>query len=467
MLSLGVQPLWSTDCSFDCASPDGTLYGLEDSPQLTSWTIFRFYSPLAVSWLFMGLEGPICEGVINRMAHPEISAAAWPVMMSIAIWLESPVIDLLSTSTTLAKDRQRYVTLSRFVWYLLLWVTVIHAVIAFSPLYTVMAEGMMGVEHSVATTARVGLMILTPWSALIGWRRYLQGILIRHGQTRSISVGTTARVLALLITSITLYQTTHLPSMVIASTAIMAGVTLEASVVHWLSRDVIARHFGAGRVSTEEPLSMKKLVSFHFPLTATTMVNLLVMPLVSAGLARTPNPVLALAGCGVAGAIIFLHRAVTFCLPEVVITLYKNAQSLKMLRTFSLGVGAASSLFILISGLTGMDRFLFSWLIDAKPAIAEVAHWCYLLSAAVPFVDAAQAYVRGVLTAHHLTVSRLVAVVAAISVLIGVLAIGVGLHWSGPVLAAASVTSGLLAELAVLAMAWARAKSHGTAMVTI
>ena len=255
--------------------------------------------------------------------------------------------------------------------------------------------------------------------------------------------------------------------MVIASTAIMAGVTLEASVVHWLSRDVIARHFGAGRVSTEEPLSMKKLVSFHFPLTATTMVNLLVMPLVSAGLARTPNPVLALAGCGVAGAIIFLHRAVTFCLPEVVITLYKNAQSLKMLRTFSLGVGAASSLFILISGLTGMDRFLFSWLIDAKPAIAEVAHWCYLLSAAVPFVDAAQAYVRGVLTAHHLTVSRLVAVVAAISVLIGVLAIGVGLHWSGPVLAAASVTSGLLAELAVLAMAWARAKSHGTAMVTL
>jgi hypothetical protein len=385
-------------------------------------------------------------------------------MMAIAIWLESPVIDLLSTSTTLAKDRERYVTLSRFVWYLLLWVTIIHATIAFTPLYTLMAEGLMGVKHSVAVAARVGLMILTPWSALIGWRRYLQGLLIRYGQTRSVSVGTTARVFALSVTAISLYFGSHLPSIVIASLAIMSGVALEAAVVHWLSRDVIARHFALSIKSTEEPLSMRKLAAFHFPLTATTMVNLLIMPLVSAGLARTPNPVLALAGCGVAGAILFLHRAVTFCLPEVVITLYKDEDSLKALRHFSLGVGAASSLFILISGLTGMDRFLFSWLIDAKPAIAEVAHWCYLLSAAVPFVDAAQAYVRGVLTAHHLTVSRLVAVVAAIGVLIAVLGIGVGLHWSGPVMAATAVTSGLLAELGVLAMAWARAKSLGTAM---
>ncbi len=87
----------------------------------------RFYSPLAISWLFMGLEGPICEGVINRLRQPEINAAAWPILMAIAIWIESPVIDLLSTSTTLAKDHQRYELISRFVWYLMAWVTVAHA----------------------------------------------------------------------------------------------------------------------------------------------------------------------------------------------------------------------------------------------------------------------------------------------------------------------------------------------------
>jgi Na+-driven multidrug efflux pump len=117
-------------------------------------------------------------------------------------------------------------------------------------------------------------------------------------------------------------------------------------------------------------------------------------------------------------------------------------------------------------GLTGLDRVLFSWLIEAKPPIAEMAHRCYLLSAAVPFVDAAQAYVRGVLTAHHRTVSRLVAVLGAMIILIGVLLIGVTLKWSGPVLAATAVTSALLAELAVLSAAWSRAKTMTHAFAT-
>ena len=431
---------------------------MEDSPPLTPRTIFRFYSPLAVSWLFMGLEGPVCEGVINRMSRPEISAAAWPILMGLAIWIESPVIDLLSTSTTLARDRQRYEIISRFVWYLLLWVSVAHALIVLTPIYPMIAQGLLGVKPAVAVAARKGLIIMIPWSAMIGWRRYLQGILIRHGRTRSISLGTTARVITLTTTAVSLYWFTQLPSIVVAATAIIAGVAVEAALIHLLSRDVIARYFTHQTEASEDPLTMRKLISFHFPLTATTMVNLLIMPLVSAGLARTEHPVLALAGYGIASAILFLHRAVTFCLPEVVITLYRNEQSMSKLRSFSLGIGAISSLLILLLGLTGLDRILFSWIIQAKPPIAEVAHWCYLLSAAVPFVDAAQAYVRGVLTAHHLTVSRLVAVLGAIVVLIGVIILGVAMRWSGPMLAAVAVTSALLAELLVLSIAWAKAK---------
>lgn len=414
----------------------------------------------------MGLDGPVCESVINRLRNPEINAAAWPILMAIAIWIESPVIDLLSTSTTLAKDRQRYEQISRFVWYLLAWVTVAHAAIVLTPLYGVVAETLLGVKADVAAAARAGLIILVPWSAMIGWRRYLQGILIRHGHTRAIGLGTTARVSALAITAVGLYFFTQFPSIVIAASALTAGVATESALVHYLSRDVIARHFIGAKVSAEQPLTMRQLAAFHFPLTATTMVNLLIVPLVSAGLARTDHPVLALAGFGVAGAILFLHRAVTFCLPEIVITLYKDQASVVKLRNFSLGVGACSSALILLLGVTGLDRVLFSWLIQAKPPIAEVAHLCYLFSAGAPLIDAAQAYVRGLLTAHHLTVSRLVAVLAAMAVLLGVLILGVSLRWNGPALAASAIVSALLAELAVLSAAWARAKSVTRTLAT-
>jgi len=407
----------------------------------------------------MGLEGPVCEGVINRLHHPEINAAAWPVLMAIAIWVESPVIDLLSTSTTLAKSRQSYEVISKFVWYLLMWVSVAHALVVLTPAYDVVVQGMLGVKPDVAIAARAGLIILIPWSAMIGWRRYLQGILIRHGRTRSIGLGTTARVATLVVMAVILFRFTHLPSVVMASIAVILSVGVEAGFIHWLSRDVISVHFMRSEPSPEAPLTMKKLIGFHVPLSATTMVNLLIMPLVNAGLARSDRPVLALAGCGVAGSILFLHRAVTFCLPEVVITLYKSESYRAKLRSFSLGIGAISSGLILFLGVTRLDRYLFSWLIDAKHPIAEVAHWCYLYSAAVPFVDSAQAYVRGVLTAHHLTVSRLIAVLAAIVVLVGCVIAGVAFRWSGPVLAGASVTGALLAELVVLSIAWTKARS--------
>ncbi len=454
-------------CCTDDQTIGGTIVDLEDSNHpLSLGTIFKFYSPLAISWLFMGLEGPICESVINRLERPEINAAAWPVLMAIAIWIESPVIDLLSTSTTLAKDRQRYELISRFVWYLLLWVTVAHALVVLTPLYDVVTLSLLGVKPAVAKAAHLGLIILIPWSGLIGWRRYLQGILIRNGRTRAIGLGTTARVSALLLVAIILFYSTTLPSVVIASIAIIISVATEAAFIHWLSRDVIASHFGMRNVASDEPLTMKKLVGFHVPLSITTMVNLLVLPLVNAGLARTPEPVLALAGCGIAGAVLFLHRAITFCLPEVVITLYSGDESRRQLRNFSIGVGAISSGLIVFLGLTRLDRFLFEGLIQAKPHIAEVAHWCYLFSAAVPLVDASQNYVRGILTAHHLTVSRLIAVLAAIIVLITGVVVGTVLRWNGPVLAGVSVTGALLAELLVLSLAWARARGGVAALTT-
>ncbi len=156
-------------------------------------------------------------------------------------------------------------------------------------MYGLIAEGLLGVKPEVAAHARMGLIILIPWSAFIGWRRYLQGILIRYDHTREIGMGTAARALTLTTIAVLLYFTTHLPSIVVAATAIIISVGTEASIIHWLSRDVILRHLSRDGDSTSEPLTMKKLRAFHFPLTATTMVSLLIMPLVSAGIARGPS----------------------------------------------------------------------------------------------------------------------------------------------------------------------------------
>jgi progressive ankylosis protein len=422
---------------------------------LTGRKIFKFYLPLALSWLFMGLEGPVCVAVISHLRNPEINAAAFYIMMALAIWIEAPVIDLLATSTTLAKDRARYALISKFVWWLMVWVTVAHAAVTFTPLYWTVTQGIMGVDEAVAVAARPGMMVMTFWSAFIGWRRYLQGIMIRSGQTRPIGIGTTMRVSTISLTALVLFFSTNWNGLLIASVSLLLSVIVESLFIHWASRDAVAKLPPA---SDGEPLSLRRLLAFHFPMTATTMVKLLVSPIIAAGLARTPNPVTVLAAMQVAGSVIFLFRALGFCLPEVVIALYRDEATRRELRNFCLKIAFGTSGTMLLLSFTGLDRLFFGRVLGAPAHVVEIAHWIFMLSAMGPFLDAAQSYVRGVLTAHHLTLPRLQAVFVSVGVLVGTIALGLRMGWSGPVIAASSLSLSLAAELAWLVFAWLRAK---------
>ena len=53
---------------------------------------------------------------------------------------------------------------------------------------------LMGVPAAVAEHVQPGLAVMVLWTAAIGWRRFLQGILIRFGQSRAVGYGTAVRL---------------------------------------------------------------------------------------------------------------------------------------------------------------------------------------------------------------------------------------------------------------------------------
>ncbi len=402
----------------------------------------------------MAMESPIALSVISRMANAEISTAAFQPLMAMALWIESPVIDLLTTATTLGKDRQHYIQLSKFVMKVMLWVTVVHALIAATPLYWTVTEQIIGLKPAVAEAARAGLIVMIPWSAAIGWRRYLQGLMIRNGQTRLIGYGTAIRMSTMTVVSLSLYLFTHLPSIPIVSTGLICGVMAEASFAHWASRSTIQANLAYDDPALR-PLTQRILANFHLPLTLTTMVTLMSQPLISAALARGPQSILALDSFQVASSIIWLHRTIVFALPEVVITLYRDGQSSAQLRRFCLYIGFGTTGVMAFTAFTNLDSFIFKQLLGVESEqVVHMAHLCLQLSCLMPLIGALQSYLRGMLAAHHLTVSRLAAILVSAVCLILLLALGVALQWPGVVTASVALTFALLAELAVLAQAW-------------
>lgn len=420
---------------------------------LTNRRILRFFYPLALSWLLMGLEGPISASIIGRSPGTQLNLAAFQVYFALALFIESPVIDLLSTATALAKSRQNYMVIRRFVAHLMIWITVAHAAFVFSPAYEFITLTVLHLPKEVSDAAHPALTIMIPWSACIGWRRYLQGIMIRFGQTRYIGYGTGVRLVAMATSAFALSFATTLPSAQVVAAALIMSVFSEASFVHWASRRVIRTELG--RDESDEPeLSMRSLAKFHFPLTATTMVMFLAQPMVSAALARSPDPISSMAAWQVAFSLMWLARAAIYALPEVVITLGSDPAALATLRRFCVVTGAFSCAVLLILWGSGAANLFFEKVAGVSGDTLAAANLGFILGALLPILGALQSFVRGGLTIQRRTTPRLLAIGFGIPALWACLMVGVSMKAPGVVTAAVSITVGILVELIVLAIAY-------------
>ena len=82
------------------------------------------------------------------------------------------------------------------------------------------------------------------WSAAIGWRRFLQGILIRFGQTRKIAWGTAVRLVATGSSALSLALWSGWPGVMIGATSVMTGVISESLFITLVTRPVIKKGTG-------------------------------------------------------------------------------------------------------------------------------------------------------------------------------------------------------------------------------
>ena len=419
--------------------------------------IFVFFLPLAVSWIFMSLEGPITAGLISRRPGSVVGLAGLNLLVSLAIFIESPVIDLLATATTLSRTHASYLVMRRFTGLLMLWTAAVQAVVALTPLYWVVVERLIGAPHDVALVLRTPMAIMVPWASFVGWRRFHQGILIRHGNTRPVGIGTFVRVSSVFAVGIALFVWTDLPGLTVAAWALLFSVVAESVFAQFVARPTIRRHLDPmGGTERDVGISMRQLCAFHFPLTAATMTMILSMPLVSAALARSPDSKRALAAWGLAMGVVFMFRSITFALPETVIALYQDERARVELGRFCVRVGIACFLAILVAYFSGAATWLFNAVLDSPIDVARHAAFALLVSVLVPLVNSQASLVRGLLTAHHKTGPRFYAIAAGVLALVAALVLGVAAQADGLVVIGVAMTLQVAGELAVLTVFWRR-----------
>jgi len=308
----------------------------DSAPKPTPVTLKRvllIWLPLAGSWMLMGAELPALSAIVARLAEPEINLAAYGgVVFPLALIIESPIIMLLAASTALSKDWASYRKLYAFMMITSAALTVLHIAVAFTPLYYFVAEGIIGAPQEIIEPAKLGLRIMTPWTWSIAYRRFNQGVLIRFGHPRSVTIGTMIRLAADLIVLAIGYILGNIPGIVVATGAVAAGVICEAIYIGLRSRPVIKNELRLAE-PVEPPLTLMAFLKFYIPLAATSLLTLLIQPIGSAAISRMPQALESLAVWPVVIGLSFLFRSLGVAYNEVVVALLDEPGSASLHRT--------------------------------------------------------------------------------------------------------------------------------------
>lgn len=357
--------------------------------------IFKTWWPLAASWLLMGAELPALSAVVARLANPEINLAAYSgIVFPLALLVESPIIMLLAASTALSKDWETYRKLRRFMLVTGGALTALHVLVAFTPLYYLVVEGLMGAQPDIVEPGRLGLRLLTPWTFSIAYRRFNQGVLIRFGHSQTVGVGTVVRLGADLLVLGVGYWLGNVPGIAVAAGAVACGVMSEALYVGWVVRPVLAYELRPAP-AVKDPLTLGGFLRFYIPLAMTSLLTLLSQPIGSAALNRMPQAVESLAVWLVVSSFVFLFRSLGMAFNEVVVALLDEPMSSRSLLRFTNWLAFITSLGLFLMAATPFSQRWFVQVIGLKPELAELGGQALWLAIPVPALAVLQSWYQG------------------------------------------------------------------------
>ena len=407
--------------------------------------IFWFWLPLAGTWLMMAVEGPYLAAIIARLPNPTINLAAFGVAFAVAIIIEAPVIMLMGASTKLVEDRQSYLALRRFAYGLSAAITLVQLVVLIPPVFGRLAGDLLALPPDVARLTYGGLVLFLPWPAAIGYRRFQQGLLIRHHLTRRVAYGTALRLVTMSVTAFVAFRVSRLDGAYVGALALSAGVTVEAVASRLMTRGVVpvllARERAPARLDS---LRLPAVISFYVPLALTSLLAMGVQPLVTFFMGQSRFALESLAVLPVIHGLTFVFRAIGLSYLEVVIALAGDRREhFRSIRNFAVMLALAVAGGLMTITYTPLA---FAWFHNVSGLTLELSTFALLplrILAVFPALSVALAVERALLVHAHRTTPITWATLLEVFTVAAALTVGIHvLGLVGAVAAAVAILTG-------------------------
>ncbi len=379
--------------------------------ELTNRTIFLFWVPLAATWSMMAFEGPFIAAVVARLPAPMLGLAAYGVAIAFAVLVESPVIMLMSAVTALLTDATSYRRLRRFMVGLDAFATALLLVVLVPAVNRWLFVRVLGLPDAVARQTYGALWCFLPWPSAIGYRRFLQGVMIRAGRTRLVAYGTVIRLCGMSAAALGLAWGPRLPGAWVGASALSTGVVLEALAARWMARGSIRELLRGGRTfppaahdAGGATLGLRDIATFYYPLALTSLLGLAVQPMLTFFMGRAASPVESLAVFPVVQSLLFVFRALGLSYQDATIALLgPDDGGFRELRAFGAWLGIATSALFSAIVFTPLAHVWFHTISGLTPRLTEFALPAARVVAPLPFLGVWLSFERAILMRNRST----------------------------------------------------------------
>lgn len=375
----------------------------------------------------MASEGPFLAAVIARLPDPTFNLAAFGVTFALAILIEAPVIMLMSAATSIVRDRVSFLKLRNFSRALCIGTTIVLLIVLVPPIYDVLIVRLMGVPGPVAQITYGALWFMLPWPSAIGYRRFLQGVLIRSGRTKLVAYGTLIRVIATALSALTGFFVLDIPGAWVGAMSLATGVTIEAMAARFMATATV-REILDGKIDVGPPrdISYVELAKFYYPLALTSLIGLTIQPLLTFFMGRSIAPVESLAIFPVVHALSFFFRSMGLAFQDTAIALMgSKLEHYAELRRFTMFLGGATTVGLALVAFTPLSHFYFITVSGLTPDLASFALTPTRIIVLLPALSALLSLQRAILVesrrTQHITVASAleVATVAIVFAVLG------------------------------------------------
>ncbi|MFK7824267.1 MAG: hypothetical protein AB8G05_08920 [Oligoflexales bacterium] len=412
--------------------------------------LWREFIPLSLSDIMMAFSDPLMTATLAHLPGARANIASLGIVKSLIVFFESPIIMILHASTALSGHRQSRKYLGMFTFLACLLLSGLLLVLGIPLVFNWFGTHFLGIDEQMLQRTGSMLVVMFLWPAVIGWRRFFQGILIQAGQSRALAKASMMRI-SYVVLSLALGFTMSWQGTTIIGVSLLGSIFVEALVVTFAA--YVSRAIETYEMPKEKqkvaPKSFTQVLKYYLPLANSMLVVWGGRFLLVAVIARSIDGSLSLAVWPASWGVVLLIANATRMVQQVII---KNRSTVAdgILAGFSISVGALFSIVLLLIPITSLGhKVLEGFLGNDKAMVAGVSP-VILICTIVPFLVAVQNALQGFLMSEGKTKWINTSTWLGTGVLLFAAGLGVSQNFSGSIVAAFAMVLALITEISML-----------------